>query len=264
MSAAGASAQDHFVAKWHAREPEMALAEVFCPPDQRPRFRAWGALLHELREAAFELSDPRVTATKLSWWAEELLLLGGGKGRHPLAPALAAPGLPWAALAAALLAAVDESGRPGDPAQALAQLRPLAAAIAAVEARLFAPAADAADATPALVDAVIDSVAVNLLLQRLPQGLASEDQARLPMNLLARHGLTAAQVAAGQGEALLRDWAAALLAAQPARLRGAPLWRRLRHGYDRVRLQRLAGGRGFAPSAPALSVWRGWRIARSP
>jgi hypothetical protein len=64
-----ADAIEHFVAKWHRREPEMALAEVFCAPEQRARFRAWGALVHELREAAFELSDARVTAVKSQWWA---------------------------------------------------------------------------------------------------------------------------------------------------------------------------------------------------
>ena len=73
MSTLPADAIEHFVAKWHRREPEMALAEVFCAPEQRPRFRAWGALVHELREAAFELSDARVTAVKSQWWAEELV-----------------------------------------------------------------------------------------------------------------------------------------------------------------------------------------------
>ena len=64
MSGLPVDAIEHFVAKWHRREPEMALAEVFCPPEARARFRAWGALVHELREAAFELSDARVTAVK--------------------------------------------------------------------------------------------------------------------------------------------------------------------------------------------------------
>jgi hypothetical protein len=261
MTAAAPSAQDHFVAKWQAREPEMRLAEVFCAPDALPRFRAWGALLHALREAAFELSDARVTATKLPWWAEELLRLDTGSGRHPLAAALARPGLAWPALATALLAVASDEARPADPAQAIAQLRPLAAAIAAVEAGLFAAAADP---VPAAAPGVVDAIAVNLLLQRLPQGLHDADQARLPMNLLARHRVTAADVAAGQGAALLCDWAAELLAAQPAALRGAPLWRRLRHRFDRDRLQRLARGRGFGPAPAPLSVWRAWRVARNP
>lgn len=246
-----ADAIEHFVAKWHRREPEMALAEVFCPPETRARFRAWGALVHELREAAFELSDARVTAVKSQWWAEELLNLGQGRGRHPISAVLEAPALPWTALARALLEQAQFDARPGDAAQALDQVRPLAQALAEVEAGLFGET---------VAPGSIDAIAVHLLLQRLPAGLAAEDQARLPLSLLARHGLTAAQVAAGQGEALLRDWARALAAAQPAR--SGPLFRRLRTGFDRIRLERLAAGRGFAPPAAPLSVWRAWRIAR--
>lgn len=251
MNTLPADAIEHFVAKWHRREPEMALAEVFCTPEQRPRFRAWGALVHELREAAFELSDARVTAVKSQWWAEELVNLAQGRGRHPISAVLDAPALPWTALARALLDQAQFDARPVDAAQAIAQMMPLARALAEVEAGLF---------TNAPAPAAAEAIAIHLLLQRLPAGLAAEDQARLPLNLLARHGLSAAQVAAGEGEALLRDWAQALVAALPAP--SGPLFRRLRTGFDRVRLQRLAGGRGFAPPAAPLSVWRAWRIAR--
>ena len=110
--------QDHFVAKWHRREPEMALAEVFCPAATRARFRAWGALVTELREAVFELSDPRVTAVKAPWWAEELLRFAEGLGRHPLAADLALPDadVPWNALAAAVLRQAGADARPADSA----------------------------------------------------------------------------------------------------------------------------------------------------
>ncbi|MCX7041417.1 MAG: hypothetical protein NT117_01745, partial [Gammaproteobacteria bacterium] len=66
----------HFVGKWLQREPEMVFAEVFCPAADKPAFRAWGALLHELRESLFELSDPGVARIKTAWWAEELIGLG--------------------------------------------------------------------------------------------------------------------------------------------------------------------------------------------
>ena len=82
--------------------------------------------------------------------------------------------------------------------------------------------------------------------------------------LLARHGLTGAQLAAGApgGDALLRDWAATLLAAMPEAFDGQPLYRRLRGGLDRAALRRLAAGRGFAPEAAPVTVWRAWRLAR--
>ena len=248
MTAADPTA--HFVDKWHRREPEMALAEVFCPPEQRPRFRAWGALLHELREATFELSDVRVTTAKSQWWAEELLLVARGAGRHPVCADLPS-GLPWAALARAVVEQAAFDARPADTAQALAQLGPLAEAIAAIEAGLH-------HAAPP-----VRAVAVNLLLHRLPNGLVAEDQARLPLGLLARHGLTVAQVAEGQGEALLRDWARELLAALPVPSRPSSLYRRLRTGFDRAQLERLAAGRGFDPPPAPASLWRAWRLARA-
>ena len=240
----------HFVGKWQRREPEMALAEVFCPPAQRPVFRAWGALLHELREATFELSDPRVTAAKTQWWAEELLLVARGAGRHPVCAVMPA-GLPWAALARALVEQAVYDDRPADAAQAIAQLAPLAEAIATIEAGVHGVAPP------------VPAVAVHLLLQRLPHGLVAGDQARLPLNLLARHGLTMAQVAQGQGEPLLRDWARDLLAALPPPGGPSSLYRRLRTGFDRARLQRLAAGRGFDPPPAPASLWRAWRLARA-
>jgi phytoene/squalene synthetase len=252
MTDAAPDAAAHFVAKWQRREPEMALAEVFCAPADRARLRAWGALVHELREAAFELSDPKVTTLKCQWWAEELVGLAQGRSRHPVTGALALPSLPWTPLARALLEQAHYDSRPADLHRALADVSPMAQAIAALESGLFQ-----AQGAPA------DAVAVNLLLHRLPEGLQAPDQARLPMNLLARHGLTAAQVAAGEGEKLLRDWAAELRAALPVTTPGQCLFRRLRTGFDEGRLKRLSSGRGFnAPSAPA-SLWRAWRLARS-
>ena len=248
-----ASPQDHFVAKWPRREPEMALVEVFCPVDARARFRAWGALVAELREAVFELSDPRVTAVKAPWWAEELLRFAERLGRHPLAPELqSAPDVPWRELAAALLRQLQADDRPADTAAALAQVAPLATALAAAETALF----------PSPVPSSVPAIAVHLLLQRLPRGLGDDDHARVPLALLARHGLTAAELAAGGGDALLRDWAGALRDAQPAEVRGQPLFRRLRSGLDRAALQRLADRGGFAPAPAPVTVWRAWRLAR--
>ena len=190
--------------------------------------------------------EARVTAAKSQWWAEELLLVARGAGRHPVCADLP-PALPWAALARAVLEQASFDGRPTDAAHALEQVAPLAEAIAAIEAGLH-------EAPPP-----VRAVAVNLLLHRLPHGLVAEDQARLPLGLLARHGLTVAQVAEGQGEALLRDWARELLAALPAPVRPSSLYRRLRSGFDRARLQRLAAGRGFDPPPAPASVWRASR-----
>ena len=75
---------DHYISKWRRREPEMAQAEVFCPPPQRERLRLFGCLLAEWEDAILTPSDAQVATGKLLWWSEELA--AGGK-RHPLARA---------------------------------------------------------------------------------------------------------------------------------------------------------------------------------
>ena len=95
----------------------------------------------------------------------------------------------------------------------------------------------------------------------MPAGLAAPDRAGVPRALMLRHGVAAEALAQAGGEALLRDWAAQLREALPPP-RGLPLFRRLRTGFDRVRLARLAAGRGFAAPAAPLTVWRAWRLAR--
>lgn len=258
----------HFVHKWLAREPEMRFALLFCPAvattsrarageSERTRFEDWGALLHELRESLFELSDARVSAVKTNWWAEELSGLAEGRHRHPLTASLVQfpeAGLaPWPALARRLVEHDFEGPRASDTSAAVAVLMPLAGALVDVEAALFGAGSD---------DESARSIAVHWLLQRLPGGLSSPDQGRVPMHLLARHGLTPGQLEPVGADALVRDWGSELLAATPATLADASFLRRCRHLFDRARLGRLAGGQSAEPPAP-LSLWRAWRLART-
>jgi hypothetical protein len=263
-----ARATDHFVEKWFRREPEMRIAAAFCvradaPPanagavEAKLRFETWGALLHELREALFELPDAGVAAAKRGWWAEELQLLAQGKPRHPLGEALASfdesRHAAWTGLSLALVGGGGEP-RVADCTQALAALQPLARATLTVEDALFASSSE---------PSASDALAVHWLLHRLPRGLGDEDAARVPMHLLARHGLTVASLP-GAPDAFLRDWAGELLAALPAHGGGAFL-RRARTAFDRARLRRLRakGGQGGFddPGAPG-TLWRAWRAAR--
>lgn len=250
--AIGPDSIKHFVGKWQAREPEMRVAQVFCPPARLPRFLAWGGLLHELREALFELSDARVTGVKCGWWAEELIGLDGGRHRHPLTEALAGSSAPWRELGRAVLAQAGDDARQADTAEAIAALLPLAQAAVAVEGALFDRQAG---------DAAARALAVHWLWHRLPEGLASEDRARLPMHLFARHAVTAEALAAGEGMPLLRDWATELAAALPP-LTGGPLPAQFRQRFDAARLARLADGKGFTPPPDLGTLWRAWRAAR--
>lgn len=253
MDGQSSDAGAHFVGKWLQREPEMAFAEIFCPVADKPVFRAWGALLHELRESLFELSDPGVARIKTGWWAEEMIGLGQGRQRHPLGAALLGREAPWSQLGRALLDFERDSMRAADTEESVTALVPLADAVLQVECRLF-PARESAEASR--------SLAVHWLLQRLPEGLASQDQARIPMHLFARHGITAAALPTAQAGALLRDWASELLSVSPPALPGAALVRRSRTGFDRARLRRLASGKPFGPPSPPSILWLAWRAAR--
>lgn len=235
----------------------MQFAEVFCPAACKPYFRAWGALLHELRETLFELSDARIISIKTAWWAEELIGLAQGHTRHPLTQALLGTDAPWESLGRALLQhASNDDVRATDTAEAMGLLRPMAKAVIAVEAALFhAKAAD---------DSAAHALAIHWLLQRLPQGMGMDDQARIPMHLFARYSLNAGQLAAGQGEALLRDWARELATALPNALTGNALIRRARARFDRARLDRFVAGKGFTEPPVATTFWRAWRAAHSP
>ena len=259
----------HFVGKWLQREPEMQFALVFCTgrgrgPRQseesaREGFEAWGALLHELRETLFELSDARVSRIKTEWWSGELAGLAAGTARHPLTASLR--GLPqtamapWPRLARTLLEHDFEATPALDTAGAIDALLPLAESVIAVESALFERSPSPAHAR---------SLAVHWLLHRLPAGLQASDQARLPMQMLARHGLAAAQLGDADSSPLLRDWGRELAAAQADDVPGASYFRRSRHRFDRARLQRLqAGAAAGEPPAPA-SLWRAWRAALAP
>lgn len=244
-----------FVDKWQAREPGMALAERFVAGGTRGVFRAWGALLHELRESAFELSDAQVRHAKSSWWAQELLAIGRGSPRHPLGSVLLNDAAtPWTALASALIATVAVSDEPPlDGDHALQQMQPFAAAAAAVEAVLFGQA-DAGNAASA--------IAVHLLAQRLLVGRASDDAGRIPLHLQARHQIARQAIRDGGGDVAVRDWARELLTRMPVRIESDVGFRRMQWVHDRLLLRRLSVGSRH-PSKPGLTaLWQTWRAAR--
>jgi hypothetical protein len=252
--AGDAPAVGAFIAKWRMREPEMVYAEVFCARPQRARFAAWGALLFELREAAFELSDTRVVEVKSAWWADELMRCAQGAPRHPLTQAIAEPRLPWNGLAHGMLAmAHADPSRPVDRDAALAAIAPLAEGIAMVEAALF---------RATMTNAASRMVAVHLLCERLRVGLAASDGGRVPLSLLARHAIASSTLAQPLGAPAVADWAAELAAAQPADVAGVALYRATRGAFDTWFLRELATGHAHR-ALPRLRALRlAWRSAR--
>ena len=236
----GARGAGDFVAKWRARWPEWAIAEVFVPPSRREIAQAWMTLLQELGDAAWGGADVRPGEAKLTWWAEELLGWSRGARRHPLGQGLSPRAASWDALAAALPALLASRERPRDTTAAVAAVAPFAVAAAAVEAEV--------SGTPATTSSSGD-LASALLAERL---LHHPDGA-VPLQLLA--GQADAEAAGGA-------WAAALLDAWPA---GAPVARarRLHAMLQRARLgQRAAGVEAPRPLSRGRTLWRAWQAAR--
>ena len=252
VSGGAPGAVDEFVAKWLAHEPEMAMAEVFVPATIRPLHRAWGALLHELRQALFELGEPTVREAKLAWWSEELAQLAEGRARHPLTAQLSAPA-PWSGLATGLLGADLAARRPADSAQALGDLLPLAGAVIAVESALFESSGGEPEAR---------ALAVHWLIERLNGGLGAEDGARVPLNLLARHAVTAAELVEQPAHPVLREWGGALASALPEALGTGVLLRQQRFVLDRARLRRLSRGGGWPRPLGVINLVRAWAASR--
>lgn len=251
MSETSQQELQHFIAKWLAREPEMQFAEVFCPASEKSSFLAWGALLHELKHTLFELSDARVTEVKTAWWADELLRLAKAQPRHPITQALVDAELPWPALSSSLFGVIETASiRASNTAHALENLLPFASAVVAIEDGLFA----------SKVPALNTLFAVHCLLQRLPQGLAHEDRARIPMHLLARYSINAGQLADIGMTGLLQDWGRELAGISVQNISGS-LFRRARTRFDNAQLAALIQGKGLAKASAPQHLWRAWRAA---
>lgn len=181
-----------FEKKWMAAHPENAYVAIFLPPKVRARASAFGALIHELEQSAFHVREPTVAATKLAWWRQELGDAANGQARHPLARELFAqlpargvdPAL-WPALAEGALSVI-ETPAPSSLADSLRDLAPFYRAAAAAESAMFlSPSADnGAHATLWTISHLLEELPMD------PQG-----SVRLPLDLLARHNLTRADIA---------------------------------------------------------------------
>lgn len=213
-----------FVRKWRGAWPEWSIAETFLPSPERALAPWWQALQFELMESAWGGADARPGEAKLGWWVEELAGWSEGRRRHPLGAVLSAQPAPWATLARALPELAASRRRPASLDEALAQLQPVASAVAAVESALLARYTDA------------ETVAACWLHGRL-----------------ARH----AGGLAGEGVAAA-GWSAALLARWP-RAHGAATTRRLEAALARARLR---AGDAARPRGPLTVLWACWRAAR--
>ena len=244
----------------------------FVPAAERELAACWGALQNELFDAMVEPRDSGVAQVKLAWWGETLTRGAGQGAAHPLVRALFGQSAAaqvstaeWQALVHAALRLGAEETSPPDLVSALRVRSDYAAAVARLDAALFASTA-VVDTTPDATQAI----AAGLLLRQLRAALRGRCGRHpfLPLQLFARHGQRTAEFDAQQadavGRALLGDFAASLLAAL-GDVRADALPRRCRIALDRRLLQGIAARP--VPASAMLSrwtaLWTSWRAARA-
>jgi phytoene synthase len=182
---------EDYLEQWRVASPQRALAWLFLRRDERQRYGALAALEHEWLKAVRDMREPQVAAAKLGWWRDEMQRAAQGQARHPLTQALFAdqavrrvPLACWTAPVEAAVAALAAAPSP-DFANRCRSAEPLADALAQLETRIWfgeGVAVRRASRVIALEHLMADAGAL--------EAAAARGRSPLPMNLLARHGLT--------------------------------------------------------------------------
>ncbi|HNR92323.1 MAG TPA: squalene/phytoene synthase family protein [Dokdonella sp.] len=260
-----------FESKWIAALPEFGLALRFVDPANRTARAALACIGYEIEHAASHIGEAEVAAGKLRWWLEELDAFAAGAPRHPLTRALAAevdarrvPHASWHGVIAAALARLDDT--PATTLDALLDAhRDLHRHLAEAGRALFADDA---------VAVVAEAGALRRILRDAFAAAHADVPSRLvlPLELLARHRLTRADLAitSPSREAALREFAALLAVRLDAIDRAVlPVIDAVAVHAERARCGKLARAREplrLAASAftqlPLSAAWQGWRAAR--
>ncbi|MGA8279196.1 MAG: squalene/phytoene synthase family protein [Rhodanobacteraceae bacterium] len=167
------------------------MALRFMAPDQRNVQSAFACLARELEHAAYDVREATVAAGKLEWWAGELISAARGTPQHPLTRVLARidafAHAPWNALIAGAMSQRDVDAS-GDLSTLLAGHQLLQAPLAEVQAMMFAGVSATATAASRSISCALRE------LIRLDDGRMREGTLPLPLDLLARHQLTRAEL----------------------------------------------------------------------
>lgn len=204
---------DDYLTRWRDANPQRALAWLFLRHDERACFGALAALEHEWLKAVHDVREPQVAAAKLGWWREEVQRATQGHANHPLTRALFAdaragtvPPAYWTAPVEAAILMLT-AAPPADFAVQCEVATPLASAVAELETRVwFGTGAESPRAAKVVLFAHL-ATCTRALATEVGHG-----RSPLPMNLLARHGLTVEGLATDgpARRAALRDHAADL------------------------------------------------------
>ncbi len=261
-----------FEQKWLDAHPEYAIASVFLPAAARSAANAFGCLVDEL-DAASQLRDPQVAAAKVAWWYGEITAALRGHGSHPVTQALFTQDLAeagdaalWQALADAMLRRLDR-GSASTLSNLLAQHADFHMSVARIDAALQGKTSSGPGSAALWT--------ISLLLRQLAHLDGDDERLSLPLDLLARHGLTRAQLSATSAarHALLRDYLDALAGVMVTAV-AAPLscglYVRVRTRLDRALIAAaraapdpLAYAHGHLRARRWQCLWAAWREARA-
>ena len=267
------SAFDDYLTQWREASPQRALAWLFLRRGERVFYGALAALVHEWHKVVCEAREVPVAAARLDWWREEMQRAVQGGARHPLTQALFADAranaipLPvWTAPVEAAIAMLVLPP-PADFASQCHAAAPFANAVAELETRAwFGVGIESAQASRVTLFTLL-TTNVRALVAEVWHG-----RSPLPMNLLARHGLTIEALGSdGPGRrAALHDYTADLERglSDTARMQGPlTLFRDLELQHDLQALGRAA--RADDPLAALQSpnhglgnVLKTWRATR--
>lgn len=207
------SAFDDYLAQWRGADPQRTVAWRFLRPDERACFGALAALEREWLKVLREAREPQVAAARLGWWREEMQRAPQGQARHPLTQGLFAipraikvPVAYWTAPVEAAMVLLM-APPPADFAAQCTAAAPFADAIAGLETRVWF---GGAVASPRAAKATLLAHLVDNL--RGLESMVERGRSPLPMNLLARHGLTIDALGSDSAArcAAVRDYAAEL------------------------------------------------------
>ncbi len=270
-----AAAYAHCEALLRADDPDAWLAALLAPSAARPHLHALGAFALEVGLVRTRVKQAIAGEIRLQWWQD---VVDGGRAAeaaaHPVAAALADT-IDRAALPRAPFGDMLDAFRMDlydDPPADLPALECRLAATRAVPIRLAARALGGG----AAADPAADDAGIAVGLADLLDGLRGGQRPLLPVALLARHGATQDDIAAGRGVPGVMAAVADLRAAARSRLaalrskrktlgEAGPAFLRAALVEPHLRL----GERATDPFTPVPVLpqwrrqWRLWRAARN-
>jgi phytoene synthase len=192
------------------------LCGLFAPPERRAALFALIAFNHEIARVRETVSEPSLGQIRLQWWRETIEgIYAGTPRRHDVAAALAASIARHNLARAPFDRLIDARERDLDdtPPASLTALAAYAEATSAPLARLMLDVVGAGDLPPVVEAATHASSAFALIgLMRAVPFHARQSRLYLPVDRLAAHGASPADVTNGRFSAALGATIADVLA----------------------------------------------------